>query len=85
MLYFRWKQAFEAGLLNFWIKNDFLSPLFTIRFRYHETVWDHDLALEEVALPFFILLFMTSVSSVIFIFEIFIFCLHHHNPSYKIM
>ena len=73
MLYFRWKQAFEAGLLNFWLKNDFLSPLFTIKFQYQETPLHHDLSLEEQVLPFLLLLFMLSVSLAVFIFEILIF------------
>ena len=85
MLYFRWKQAFEGGLLNFWIKNDFLSPLFTRIFRYHETASHHDLALEEEVLPFLILLFMLSVSLAVFILEILIFWLNYYNTTYKVL
>ena len=85
MLYFRWKQAFEAGLLDFWIKNDFLSPLFTIIFRYKVTDLHHALSLEETALPFLILLFMTSVSSAVLILELSISWLHRRNSSYKKM
>ena len=84
MLYFRWKQAFEAGLLNFWIKNDFLSPLFTRRFRYYETDLLHDLSLEEQVLPFLLLLFMFSVSLAAFILEILIYWLNHYNTTHKV-
>ena len=84
MLYFRWKQAFEAGLLNFWIKHDFLSPLFTITFRYKESESHHALSLEETALPFLVLLFMTSMSSAVLILELLISWLHRRN-SYKKM
>ena len=84
MLYFRWKQAFEAGLLNFWIKNDFLSPLFTRRFHYYKAELIHDLSLEEEVLPFLLLLFMLSVSSAAFILEILVFWLNHYNTTHKV-
>ena len=84
MLYFRWKQAFEAGLLNFWLKNDFLSPLFTIRFHYQGTALYHDLSLEEEVLPFLLLLFMFSVSLAAFILEILFYWLNHYNTTHKV-
>ena len=84
MLYFRWKQAFEVGLLNFWIKNDFLSPLFTRRFRFHETDFLRDLSIEEQVLPFLVLLFMLSVSLAAFILEILVFWLNYYNATHKV-
>ena len=81
MLYFRWKQAFEAGLLNLCIKNDFLLPLFTRRFLYHNIDLRHDLSLEEGVLPFLLLLFMLSVSLAVLILEILIYWLNHYNTT----
>lgn len=62
--------------MNLWKKYDYLSSLFHVKYDYQETELFQELKLDEEISVFIILLTLLSVSLIVFLLEIVVFCIN---------
>lgn len=60
--------------MNLWKQYDYLSSLFHAKYDYQKTELFEELKLDEENSVFIMLLMLSSVSSIVFLLEIVVFC-----------
>ena len=75
----RFTNAYESGLLTFWRRNDYLSPLFGTKFNYQQNALVQNITMEDVSIIFMIALFFYLISLIVFLFEVVIIKIKKNN------